>query len=111
LRLVQRIGEGEVPVEKAQAIFNPAFCRAIREALRRVVTRGTARGIADTPLAGKTGSAEVGGSNETHSWFVFLAPHNAPQVVGCVLLEYGGEGRRAARLAAQMYRLYETEFL
>ncbi len=46
--------------------------------LREAVTSGTGRALAGhaTPIAGKTGTAEVDG-RPSHSWFVGMAPHRA----------------------------------
>lgn len=73
----------------------------LHEGLRAVVSgsRGTARrAFADFPIqvAGKTGSAQVGGDVESHAWFAAFAPYENPEVAVAVLIEHGGGGGSAA---------------
>jgi penicillin-binding protein 2 len=54
--------------------------RTVQEAMRRVVTDGTANVVITTKavqVAGKTGTAEVGLENRWHSWFAAYAPYQA----------------------------------
>ena len=54
-------------------------------------------------VAGKTGTAQLGGSGEPHSWFIGFAPAEAPTIAIAVIVEQGGHGgSRAAPLAGQM---------
>ncbi len=46
--------------------------------------------------AGKSGTAELGGSGEPHSWFIGFAPAEAPKVAIAVLVEQGGRGGEVA---------------
>lgn len=46
----------------------------------------------ETVVACKTGTAEIGESDETHAWFVAFAPIDDPEIVATVLIEEGGEG-------------------
>lgn len=48
------------------------------------------------PIAGKTGTAEVGGGKPDHAWFAGYAPADHPQVAFVVVLEHAGSGGRAA---------------
>ena len=69
----------------------------VREALRGVITIGTAAPVMTTKaveIAGKTGTAQVVAGQETkrwHSWFVAYGPYQAPdpddQVVVAVMVE------------------------
>ena len=47
-------------------------------------------------LAGKTGTAQVGGTEETHAWFTSFGPYENPELVVTVLLEKGGLGDKDA---------------
>ena len=70
---------------------------------------GTAAGeqIKGLVIAGKTGSAQnPDDPTRTHSWFVGFAPADDPKVVVAVMLEFGGHGGHAARLAAAMIAHY-----
>ncbi len=62
------------------------------------------------PIAGKTGTAEVGGGKPDHAWFAGYAPANQPQVAFVVVLEHAGSGGKAAgpparKLVRELVRL------
>jgi penicillin-binding protein A len=52
--------------------------------------------IPGVTTAGKSGTAELGGSGEPHSWFIGFAPAENPRVAIAVLVEQGGRGAEAA---------------
>ena len=52
-------------------------------------------------IAGKTGTAQVGGGKPSHAWFVGYAPAANPRVAVCVVLEHGGSGGRDAAPVAK----------
>ncbi|HSL76468.1 MAG TPA: penicillin-binding transpeptidase domain-containing protein, partial [Candidatus Limnocylindrales bacterium] len=53
--------------------------------------------------AGKSGTAELGGSGEPHSWFIGFAPAEAPTIAIAVLVEQAGRGAEvAAPIAGDM---------
>jgi penicillin-binding protein 2 len=86
-----------------------ADMQGVRRALMGVVSRGTAAGeqIQGLTIAGKTGSAQnPDDPTKTHSWFVGFAPANHPKIVVAVMLEFGGHGGHAARLAAALISHY-----
>ena len=61
--------------------------------------------------AGKSGTAEIGGSGEPHSWFIGFAGVDQPRIAIAVIVEQGGRGgARAAPLAgalmAKFFSLY-----
>ena len=57
--------------------------------------------------AGKSGTAELGGEGEPHSWFIGFAPAENPQIAIAVLVERGGRGgERAAPLAGSLMETY-----
>ncbi len=73
----------------------------IREGLERVVSHPLGSGYksvrhSQIAIAGKTGTAEVGGDQPDHAWFAGYAPANDPQVAFVVLLENAGSGGQAA---------------
>ena len=92
---------------------SPAHLAAIQEALEGVTTKsiGTAAhrfaGLS-IPVAGKTGTAEVGGPDTIpHSWFAAYAPVNNPEIAIVVLVENAGEGSTvAAPLVRQVVEAY-----
>ena len=60
------------------------------------------------PVAGKTGTAEVGGPDtEPHSWFAAYAPADDPEIAIAVIVENAGEGSTvAAPLTRQVVEAY-----
>ena len=47
-------------------------------------------------MAGKTGTAELGGNEENDAWFVAFAPAQRPKLAVAVLVVHGGFGGDAA---------------
>jgi penicillin-binding protein 2 len=82
----------------------------LRNAMVGVVSAGgTAASAAlggGVTLAGKTGTAQTvslgAGRQCDHAWFVGFAPVEAPKIVVSVMLECGGHGYLAARLASDI---------
>lgn len=74
--------------------FLPHTLEVVREAMRQTVVSGSGRSLAALPvaLAGKTGTAQIGGTENTHAWFTSFGPYEAPAYVVTVLLEQGGAG-------------------
>ena len=72
--------------------------QTVREGMRQAVTNGSARNLSTiTPaIAGKTGTSQIGGTEDTHAWFTSFAPYEDPEIVVTVLLERGGEGDKDA---------------
>jgi peptidoglycan glycosyltransferase len=90
--------------EDARAI-QVAMQRAVEGELGREFTAGAdVRGV---EVAGKSGTAELGGEGEPHSWFIGFAPVENPTVAIAVLVERGGRGgERAAPLAGDLMERY-----
>ncbi len=100
---------------KLQRIFtlDDTQLRNLRDALEGVVeTGGTAASarIQGVQLAGKTGTAQTGvrrnGVELNHAWFAGFAPADDPKILVVVMIEFGGEGPRAARLASSIISHY-----
>ena len=82
-----------------------AMQQAVEGELGRQFTPGAK--VAGVPTAGKSGTAELGGKGEPHSWFIGFAPVENPQVAIAVLVERGGRGgERAAPLAGALMERY-----
>ncbi len=84
-----------------QQIISPAAATFLSQAMREVVTGGTARqamsGLA-LEVAGKTGTAQLD-HGEPHSWFAGFAPYDAPaarRIAVAVIVEHGGYGAKFA---------------
>jgi penicillin-binding protein 2 len=119
--VIQRIGPaGDVLPEQVTTPevvgtlpVSPENLKAIQDALLGVTTKsiGTApnRFIGmSIPVAGKTGTAEVGGPDtQPHSWFAAYAPANDPEIAIAVIVENAGEGTTvAAPLTRQVVEAY-----
>ncbi|MFH1253532.1 MAG: penicillin-binding protein 2 [Candidatus Uhrbacteria bacterium] len=70
----------------------------VREGMRQCVTSGSCRQLDALPItsAGKTGTAQIGGTEETHSWFTGFAPYENPEIAITILIEEGGQGSTTA---------------
>lgn len=80
----------------------------VRAGMRQTVTDGSARRLADLPVAvaGKTGTAQAS-RGTTHAWFASFAPFDDPQIALVILFEEGGEGSSVAVPAAhEIYQWY-----
>ena len=92
-------------------IFNltPEQLQGLQRALTDVVSRGTAAGsrLEGIAIAGKTGTAQNSFSTtRDHAWFVGYAPAEDPKIVIALMLEFGGSGARAARMASRIFEYY-----
>ena len=119
--IIERIGPvgDQIPeqVTQPQAIgtlpISPEHLAVIQEAMLGVTTKsiGTAPhrfvGL-NIPVAGKTGTAEVGGPDTVpHSWFAAYAPAGSPEIAIAALVENAGEGSTvAAPLVRQVIEAY-----
>ncbi|HZM73018.1 MAG TPA: penicillin-binding transpeptidase domain-containing protein, partial [Candidatus Polarisedimenticolia bacterium] len=81
-----------------------AMIRAVEGELGRQFTSGAQ--IAGIQVAGKSGTAEIGGGTEPHSWFIGFAPADNPTIAIAVVVEHGGRGgARAAPIAGDLMRM------
>ncbi|MEX1169431.1 MAG: penicillin-binding protein 2 [Chloroflexota bacterium] len=102
-------GTRAIGAESMGRVLSGADARAISEAMvqavegrlgRRFTSGATVAGVT---VAGKSGTAELGGSGEPHSWFIGFAPAEEPEVVIAVLVEQAGRGGEvAAPIAGQL---------
>jgi penicillin-binding protein 2 len=103
-------GEKTVPL-------NPDTWMIITDGMAAATTTGTAAAahLEGVDFAGKTGTAQVVGSGDTHvkggaktpnSWFVGMAPRRNPEIVIAVLQEHGDWGSNSAKIAAQIVTTY-----
>ena len=100
------------PHEVAHLPLDPLEISVIQEGMRDVVegTGGTARTafsgfpLTNLPVAGKTGTSELGETDLQDAWFVSYAPADEPQYVIVVYLEKSGHGgESAAPIAREIY--------
>jgi penicillin-binding protein A len=98
-RLERVLGADEAAAIKA------AMVQAVEGDLGRQFTSGAK--VPGVTTAGKSGTAELGGEGEPHSWFIGFAPAENPEVAIAVLVERGGRGgERAAPLAGSLLSTY-----
>jgi len=89
-----------LPAEDARTI-KAAMVQAVEGPLGRRFTAGAK--VPGVTTAGKSGTAELGGTGEPHAWFIGFAPADDPQVVIAVLVEQAGRGGEvAAPIAGQL---------
>jgi peptidoglycan glycosyltransferase len=82
-----------------------AMQRAVESAVGRQFTTGAK--VPGISTAGKSGTAELGGSGAPHSWFIGFAPADNPRIAIAVVVEKGGRGgERAAPLAGSLMTAY-----
>ncbi|MDZ7611469.1 MAG: penicillin-binding protein 2 [Candidatus Moranbacteria bacterium] len=79
------VGEGFVSSE---------HIKSVKEAMRETIVSGSGTSLnnMETEVGGKTGTAQYGSEEKTHSWFVSFAPYENPEIAMAVLVEGGGEG-------------------
>jgi penicillin-binding protein A len=82
-------------IEKAQTgvwltPVSAATAATLRDLMVKVVEEGTGTraAIEGVKVAGKTGTAEIGGG-QAHSWFIGFAPADAPTIAVAVVVEKG----------------------
>ncbi len=113
-QLVDRIGliseEPSVvtePVVLHEADVSDETLEMVRAAMHEVTRNmeiGTAEyrlGSLQVNVAGKTGTAEVGGQGYPHAWFAGFAPYESPEIAVVVMVENGGQG---SSVAAPIFR-------
>jgi peptidoglycan glycosyltransferase len=96
---------GRVLDARSNAAIVAAMTAAVEGRNGRRFTEGAR--VPGIPTAGKSGTAQLGGSGEPHSWFIGFAPADAPEVAIAVIVERGGRGgERASPLAGDLLRAY-----
>ncbi len=95
-----------------QGFIKPEIIKIVQEGMRETVTEGTAQPLKDLPVevAGKTGTAQFGGDNKTHGWFVSYAPYSSPELALIILIEGQGteETYNAVPVTKEVYQWYFT---
>lgn len=110
-----RTGTTRVDPTAIAQVVEPGVAHEIGAAMRlavngdlgRYFTAGAA--LRSMVVAGKTGTAELGPSQEPHSWFIGFAPYDNPQVAIAVLVEHSGGGNvRASPIAGDLLRAWRA---
>jgi cell division protein FtsI/penicillin-binding protein 2 len=94
------LDESNARVEAPREILGARLAAELARDMRGVVTNGTGRraGGAAVPIAGKTGTAELG-DKPSHAWFIGFAPYGAAEarrIAFAVIVEHGRYGGAAA---------------
>jgi peptidoglycan glycosyltransferase len=78
--------------------LNKSEAERVKSGMILAVDKGTASpgALPGIRIAAKTGSAEPGGNQNTHAWYIAFAPAEDPQIAVAVLVEHGGTGGGAA---------------
>jgi peptidoglycan glycosyltransferase len=95
---VQWLAQPDVADEQPQRFLSEPDAALLGRYMREAVTSGSGRTLASnpTPIAGKTGTAEVAGA-KSHSWFTGFAPFGGQhRIAFAVIVENAGYGARAA---------------
>jgi cell division protein FtsW (lipid II flippase) len=106
------ITDGNNPRQQSpQSILAPEQSTLIGDYMRDAVTSGTGRSaqLADLPIAGKTGTAELEHAS-SHAWFVGFAPYGGVRKLAFAVLIENGQygGTAAAPLAAELMKEAKT---
>ncbi len=104
-----RAGTVSVHPEVWQQVLPADLAREIGVAMRGAVEGDLGRQfttgarVTGMIVAGKSGTAELGGTGEPNSWFIGFAPADSPEIVIAVIVEEGGRGaERAAPIAGKL---------
>lgn len=95
------------PTVVRKDIASPEVINTVRNAMREVVTSGTAcckiEQEVPVKVGGKTGTAETDPDNnkKPNAWFTSFAPFDNPRVVTVILIEGSGEGAQYAAPATR----------
>lgn len=74
--------------------LNESEAQKVKSGMILAVNEGTASpgALPGVQIAAKTGSAEPGGNQKTHAWYIAFAPAADPVIAVAVLVEHGGTG-------------------
>jgi penicillin-binding protein 2 len=102
-----QLASASSPAATSGRILTDRTLTAIREGMELTVESPQGTGhkahIPGLLIAGKTGTAEVGGDKPDHAWFAGYVPADRPRYAFAVFLEHGGSGgKTAAPLARQV---------
>jgi peptidoglycan glycosyltransferase len=99
--------EERIQPDLQSEVMKPETAAQLTEMMGRVVEEGTgtAAALSGVPVAGKTGTAEVGANREfTQPWFICFAPIDNPRLAVAVTLERQPAGSQGGTVAAPIAR-------
>ena len=110
-------GTRTIGPDQVRRVITASDARAIQDGMQRAVEGELGRRftsgakVRGVPTAGKSGTAELGGEGEPHSWFIGFAPVEQPRIAIAVVVEQAGRGGAvAAPLAGDMMEAFFEEF-
>lgn len=85
----------EASTQQLSEAITPDVASQLSIMMQRVVESGTgtAAQIPGVVVAGKSGTAEVGGDQRAHAWFTAFAPADDPEVAVAVIVENQGDSQ------------------
>jgi peptidoglycan glycosyltransferase len=96
----------DVRPEQQSRVMKASTARAVAQMMSRVVEEGTgtAAALSGIQVAGKTGTAEIGGCSGNQTWFIAFAPVQHPKVAVAATVECanGTGGEIAAPIAKRV---------
>jgi penicillin-binding protein 2 len=112
--MINKNNDNQINIEKKVIRENLAASdeiKIIQEGMRQTVTDGTATMLStiNTPIAGKTGTAQFGNSEKVHSWFVSYAPYDAPEIAIVIMVE-NQTGKISSATVPVAYDVYKWYF-
>ena len=113
--LISIDGKDKIKIEEnilSQDFISAHNINIVKEGMRQTVTAGSGRRLNDLKVAtaGKTGTAQFGGEDKTHSWYASFAPYENTELAMAVLVESGGGGHDwAVPLTKEIYKWYFDE--
>jgi penicillin-binding protein 2 len=96
------------PVRQRIENLSDGTLARVREGMEQVVNARGGTGfhsvrLAEVKIAGKTGTAEIGGGRPDHAWFAGYVPADRPRVAFVVVLEQAGSGGKVAGPVAKKF--------
>ncbi len=81
-----------------RGLMEPETAELVHDIMIEVVERGSGRtaAVPGAVVGGKTGTAQLGGAQEPHAWFLGYAERGDQAVVAAVLIENAGQGSTVA---------------
>lgn len=96
--------------EAIERVVKPVVAAEMTLMMRKVVEEGTGQtaNLGSLPVAGKTGTAEIGVGNLNDAWFIAFAPATAPKIAIAVVVEHTPEfgATAAAPIAKSVIEAY-----
>jgi penicillin-binding protein A len=115
LEATGKTGTTTVNPQVEREVVSPGIAHEIGAAMRLAVNGDVGRfftfgaALRTMVVAGKSGTAELGPSQQPHSWFIGFAPYDDPQVAIAVLVEHSGGGDvKASPIAGDLLRAWRS---